>query len=78
MILGHAFPSVVEAIREAAAKGASFGASTAAEIELAELVRQCFPSAEKLRFVSSGTEASIPGCCGPRRPKCHAARLRTK
>ncbi len=59
MILGHAFPAVVEAIREAAAKGASFGASTAAEGDLAELVRHCFPSVEKLRFVSSGTEACM-------------------
>jgi glutamate-1-semialdehyde 2,1-aminomutase len=59
MILGHAFPPVVEAIREAAAKGASFGASTATEGDLAELVRQCFPSVEKLRFVSSGTEACM-------------------
>jgi glutamate-1-semialdehyde 2,1-aminomutase len=59
MILGHAFPSVVEAIQQAAAKGASFGASTAAEADLAELVTQCFPSVEKLRFVSSGTEACM-------------------
>ena len=54
MILGHAFPPVVEAIREAAAKGASFGASHAGEANLAELVRRCFPSVERLRFVSSG------------------------
>lgn len=59
MILGHAFPSVVEAIQEAAACGASFGASTASESDLAELVRRCFPSVEKLRFVSSGTEACM-------------------
>jgi glutamate-1-semialdehyde 2,1-aminomutase len=59
MILGHAFPPVVEAIREAAGRGASFGASTAAEGDLAELVRRCFPSVEKLRFVSSGTEACM-------------------
>ena len=59
MILGHAFPPVVEAIQQAAARGASFGASTAAESDLAELVRQCFPSVEKLRFVSSGTEACM-------------------
>ncbi len=59
MILGHAFPPVVEAIREAAAKGASFGASHAGEGNLAELVRRCFPSVEKLRFVSSGTEACM-------------------
>ena len=59
MILGHAFPTVVEAIQQAAAKGASFGASIAAEANLAELVTHCFPSIEKLRFVSSGTEACM-------------------
>jgi len=59
MILGHAFPPVVEAIREAAAKGTSFGASHAGEANLAELVTQCFPSVERLRFVSSGTEACM-------------------
>jgi glutamate-1-semialdehyde 2,1-aminomutase len=59
MILGHAFSPVVEAIQQAAARGASFGASTAAEADLAELVTQCFPSVEKLRFVSSGTEACM-------------------
>lgn len=59
MILGHAFPPVVEAIREAAGRSSSFGASTAAEAELASLVQQCFPSVEKLRFVSSGTEACM-------------------
>jgi glutamate-1-semialdehyde 2,1-aminomutase len=59
MILGHAFPPVVEAIREAAGRGASFGASHAGEANLAELVRYCFPSVEKMRFVSSGTEACM-------------------
>src|SRR6201996_5613991 len=59
MILGHAFPPVVEAIQKAASQGASFGASTAAEADLAELVTRCFPSVEKLRFVSSGTEACM-------------------
>jgi glutamate-1-semialdehyde 2,1-aminomutase len=59
MILGHAFPSVVGAIQRAASQGASFGASTAAEADLAELVTRCFPSIEKLRFVSSGTEACM-------------------
>jgi glutamate-1-semialdehyde 2,1-aminomutase len=59
MILGHAFPPVVEAIQKAASRGASFGASTAAEADLAELVTRCFPSIEKLRFVSSGTEACM-------------------
>jgi len=59
MILGHAFPPVVEAIREAAGRGASFGASHSGEGNLAELVRACFPSVEKMRFVSSGTEACM-------------------
>ena len=59
MILGHAFAPVVEAIRQAASKGASFGASIAAEANLAELVTHCFPSVQKLRFVSSGTEACM-------------------
>jgi glutamate-1-semialdehyde 2,1-aminomutase len=59
MILGHAFPPVVAAIQQAAARGASFGASIAGEADLAELVTQCFPSIQKLRFVSSGTEACM-------------------
>ena len=59
MILGHAFPPVVEAIRQAAARGASFGASHAGEGDLAELVIKCFPAVERLRFVSSGTEACM-------------------
>ncbi len=57
MILGHAAPVVVEAVREAAGKGTSFGASTAAEAELASLIQQAVPSMQKMRFVSSGTEA---------------------
>ena len=59
MLLGHAFPPAVSAIQQAAALSASFGASTASEAELASLVQQCFPSVEKLRFVSSGTEACM-------------------
>jgi len=59
MILGHAFPPVVEAIERAARNSASFGASTAAEGDLAERVIACFPAIEKLRFVSSGTEATM-------------------
>ncbi|HEV2645965.1 MAG TPA: glutamate-1-semialdehyde 2,1-aminomutase [Acidobacteriaceae bacterium] len=59
MILGHAFPPVVEAIREAAGRGASFGASHGDEANLAELVQRCFPSIQKMRFVSSGTEACM-------------------
>jgi glutamate-1-semialdehyde 2,1-aminomutase len=59
MILGHAFPPVVEAIERAARKSTSFGASTAAEGDLAERVIACYPAIEKLRFVSSGTEATM-------------------
>ena len=59
MILGHAYPPVVEAIQRAAERSASFGASTAAEADLAELVVAAMPSIEKLRFVNSGTEATM-------------------
>jgi len=59
MILGHAFPPVVEAIERAARNSASFGASTAAEADLAERVIACYPAIEKMRFVSSGTEATM-------------------
>lgn len=56
-ILGHAHPEVVEAVRRAAVDGLSFGAPTAAEVEMAELVRELVPSMEMSRMVSSGTEA---------------------
>jgi glutamate-1-semialdehyde 2,1-aminomutase len=59
MILGHAFPPVVEAIERAARNSASFGASTAAEADLAERITACYPAIEKMRFVSSGTEATM-------------------
>jgi glutamate-1-semialdehyde 2,1-aminomutase len=59
MILGHAFPPVVEAIERAARNSSSFGASTAAEGDLAERIVACYPAIEKLRFVSSGTEATM-------------------
>jgi glutamate-1-semialdehyde 2,1-aminomutase len=59
MILGHAFPPVVEAIERAARNSASFGASAAAEADLAERIVACYPAIEKLRFVSSGTEATM-------------------
>jgi glutamate-1-semialdehyde 2,1-aminomutase len=59
MLLGHAFPPVVEAVQRAAALGTSFGATTPSEADLAELVQRCFPSIERLRFVSSGTEACM-------------------
>lgn len=56
-ILGHAHPAVVAAVRAACGQGLTFGAPTARETELAELVRALMPSMEKLRMVSSGTEA---------------------
>ncbi len=59
LILGHAVPAVVEAIISAARSGTSFGASTPAEADLAELVISAFPHVEKVRFVSSGTEATM-------------------
>ncbi len=59
MILGHAAPEVIEAITLAAQRGTSYGAPTEAESDLAELIIQCVPSVEKLRLVSSGTEATM-------------------
>jgi glutamate-1-semialdehyde 2,1-aminomutase len=59
MILGHAHPEVVAAIREAAGRGASFGAPTGLEIEMAERIVAAFPSIEAVRMVSSGTEATM-------------------
>jgi glutamate-1-semialdehyde 2,1-aminomutase len=59
MIVGHAHPAVVQAITEQASKGTSYGAPTALETELAELIIKCLPSIEMLRFVNSGTEATM-------------------
>ncbi len=59
LILGHAAPQVVEAVTTAAKNGMSFGASTPAEADLAELVIAAFPHIQKVRFVSSGTEATM-------------------
>ena len=59
MILGHGHRYVVEAVKKAATRGFSFGAPTAGEIELAELVIEAVPSIEMLRLVSSGTEATM-------------------
>ena len=59
LILGHAPPEVIAAIVEAARNGTSFGASTPTEADLAELVIEAFPAIEKVRFVSSGTEATM-------------------
>jgi glutamate-1-semialdehyde 2,1-aminomutase len=58
-ILGHAAPLVVDAITSAARNGTSFGASTPAEADLAEIVLSAFPHMKKVRFVSSGTEATM-------------------
>lgn len=59
MIFGHAPPEVVEAVRDAAGRGTSYGAPTEGEIELAELIRDFLPSMEMLRLVNSGTEATM-------------------
>jgi glutamate-1-semialdehyde 2,1-aminomutase len=59
LILGHAHPAVVRAVCDAAARGTSYGAPTEAEVLLAELVRELVPSMERVRFVSSGTEATM-------------------
>ena len=59
LILGHAAPSVIEAVITATQSGTSFGASTPAEADLAELVISAFPHMQKVRFVSSGTEATM-------------------
>jgi glutamate-1-semialdehyde 2,1-aminomutase len=59
MILGHAHPSVVEAVREAAARGTSYGAPNPLEVELAGEIVEAMPSIERLRFTSSGTEAAM-------------------
>ena len=59
LILGHAHAGVVEAVCEAATRGLSFGAPTAIELELAELLTRAMPSIEQVRLVSSGTEATM-------------------
>ena len=59
MIAGHANPQVLQAVRDAIENGLSFGAPTAVETEMAERVKQFFPSMQKLRFCSSGTEATM-------------------
>jgi glutamate-1-semialdehyde 2,1-aminomutase len=59
MILGHAHPKVVRAVQDAARDGTSFGTPNPREIRLAQLVQEAFPSLEKMRFVNSGTEATM-------------------
>ena len=58
-IVGHAHPAVVEAVQQAATRGLSFGAPTEGEIEMAELLCRLVPSIERVRLVSSGTEAAM-------------------
>lgn len=59
LIAGHAHPDVVRAVREAVGRGTGFGAPTPIEIELAERIVDAFPSVEKVRLVTSGTEATM-------------------
>jgi glutamate-1-semialdehyde 2,1-aminomutase len=59
LVLGHAHPDVVEAVSAQAARGTSFGAPTELETELAELITRAMPAVEMVRFVSSGTEATM-------------------
>jgi glutamate-1-semialdehyde 2,1-aminomutase len=59
LILGHAEPRVVRAVRAAAARGTGFGAPTPGETELAEAIQQALPALERVRMVSSGTEATM-------------------
>ncbi len=59
MLLGHAHPAVTQAITEQAQRGTSYGATTELEVELAGIITTAIPSIEKIRFVSSGTEATM-------------------
>jgi glutamate-1-semialdehyde 2,1-aminomutase len=59
LILGHAHPKVVQAVAEQARRGTSYGMPTELEVELASRIRKALPSCEKVRFVSSGTEATM-------------------
>ncbi len=59
LILGHAHPEIVAAVSEAAARGTTYGALCPHEVELAELVTSMYPGLEQVRFVSSGTEATM-------------------
>jgi len=59
LILGHVHPAIAEAVSDQARKGTSFGVTTELEVELAERINHAMPSVEKIRFVSSGTEATM-------------------
>src|SRR5262249_16790176 len=70
LVFGHADSETIEAVREAALDGTSFGASTEREVELAEEIVDAVPSVEQVRFVSSGTEAAMSALPLPR-PATH-------
>ena len=59
LLFGHAHPAIVEAVRDAAGRGTSFGTPTELEVELARLVVGLIPGIDKVRFVNSGTEAAM-------------------
>lgn len=59
MLLGHAYPAVIEAVQKAAADSTSFGAPTRREVELAELILDMIPTVDRIRMVNSGTEACM-------------------
>ena len=56
--LGHAHPAVIEAIKDEVSKGTLFAAATEIEIEVAEMIKKIIPSAERVRFANTGTEAA--------------------
>ena len=62
LILGHAHPDVVAAVADQAKRGTSYGMTSPLEIELAEQIARALPSIERMRFVSSGTEATMSRC----------------
>src|SRR5690349_4595686 len=66
MLLGHAHPTVTKAIADQAGRGTSYGATTELEVELATMITKAIPSIEKIRFVSSGTEATMSAVRLPR------------
>ena len=59
MLIGHTHPQIIDAVRTALSKGTSYGAPTEVEVELAEMVIEAVPSIEMVRFVNSGTEATM-------------------
>jgi glutamate-1-semialdehyde 2,1-aminomutase len=65
IIAGHAHPAIVDAVRRAAVDGTSYGAPTEREVLLAEAIRERMPSCERVRLVSSGTEATMSAIAWP-------------